>query len=141
MLIEPRNWTFQTIVIKTTFFFFKKILIYFSVKCEIKIISEVQYLSTRGGSRAAAASKMECFLTIVNGWTPLTIITKHSILDVAAALSPPLLSTFWNHSAPTSPMVKCKSRSPLWRFQIFAGYEQPVVNPLMPGGNEKVTLT
>ena len=41
----------------------------------------------RGGSRAAAASsKMECFLIIVNGWKPLTIITKHSILDVAAAL-------------------------------------------------------
>ena len=40
----------------------------------------------RGGSRAAASSKMECFLIIVNGWKPLTIITKHSILDVAAAL-------------------------------------------------------
>ena len=29
---------------------------------------------------------------IVNGWKPLTIITKHSILDVAAALDPPLIS-------------------------------------------------
>ena len=27
---------------------------------------------------------------IVNGWKPLTIITKHSILDVATALDPPL---------------------------------------------------
>ena len=27
---------------------------------------------------------------IVNGWKPLTIITKGSILDVAAALDPPL---------------------------------------------------
>ena len=45
---------------------------------------------TRGGSRAAAASKMECFVIIVNGFLPLTIITKHSILDVAAALDPPL---------------------------------------------------
>ena len=35
-----------------------------------------------GGSRAAATSKMERFV-IVNGW-------KHSILDVAAALDPPL---------------------------------------------------
>ena len=43
----------------------------------------------RGGSRAAAASKMECFVIIVNGFQPLTIITKHSILDVAAALDPP----------------------------------------------------
>ena len=42
------------------------------------------------GSRAAATSKMEHFVIIVNGWTPLTIITKHSSLDVAAALDPPL---------------------------------------------------
>ena len=27
---------------------------------------------------------------IVDGFQPLTIITKHSILDVAAALDPPL---------------------------------------------------
>ena len=40
----------------------------------------------RGGSRAAATSKMEHFVIIVNGWKPLTIITKYSILDVAAAL-------------------------------------------------------
>ena len=39
--------------------------------------------------RAAATSKMERFVIKVNGW-PLTIITKHSILDVAAALDPPL---------------------------------------------------
>ena len=46
--------------------------------------------STRGGSRAAAISRMECFVIIVNGFQPLTIITKHSILDVVAALDPPL---------------------------------------------------
>ena len=45
----------------------------------------------RGGSRAAATSKMERFVIIVNGWNPLTIITKRSILDVAAALDPALL--------------------------------------------------
>ena len=53
----------------------------------------------RGGSRAAATSKMEQiviivnsltskkerFVIIVNGWTPLTIITKRSILDVAGS--------------------------------------------------------
>ena len=33
---------------------------------------------------------MERFLIIVNGSKPLTIITKRSILDVAAALDPPL---------------------------------------------------
>ena len=44
----------------------------------------------RGGSRAAATSKTERFVIIVNGFQPLTIITKRSILDVAAALDPPL---------------------------------------------------
>ena len=44
----------------------------------------------RGGSRAAVTSKMERFVIIVNGCQPLTVITKHSILDVAAALDPPL---------------------------------------------------
>ena len=37
-----------------------------------------------------ATSKMERFVIIVNGFQPLTIITKRSILDVAAALDPPL---------------------------------------------------
>ena len=46
--------------------------------------------NNRGGSRAAATSKMECVVKIVNGWKPLTIITKRSILDVVAALDPPL---------------------------------------------------
>ena len=44
----------------------------------------------RGGSKGAATSKMKCFVIIVNGFQPLTIITKHSILDVVAALDPPL---------------------------------------------------
>ena len=45
-----------------------------------------------GGSRPAATSKMELFVIIVNGFHPLTIITKCSILDVAAVLDPPLVS-------------------------------------------------
>ena len=44
----------------------------------------------RGGSRAAAISRMELFVIIVNGFQLLTIITKRSILGVAAALDPPL---------------------------------------------------
>ena len=44
----------------------------------------------RGGSRTAATSKMERFVIIVNGWKPLTVTTKHSILDVAAVLDPAL---------------------------------------------------
>ena len=45
---------------------------------------------SRGGSRTATTSKMERFVITVNGWKPLTIITKRSILDVAAFLDPPL---------------------------------------------------
>ena len=44
----------------------------------------------RGGSRTAATFTMELFVIIVNDWKPLTIITKCSILDVAAVLDPPL---------------------------------------------------
>ena len=47
-------------------------------------------LDFSGGSRGAATSKMERFVIIVNGFQPLTIITKRSILDVAAPLDPPL---------------------------------------------------
>ena len=45
----------------------------------------------RSGSRASATSKMECFVIRVNGFQPLTNITKRSILDVAAGLDPPLI--------------------------------------------------
>ena len=56
---------------------------------------------TRGGSGTAEASKMEHFVIIVNGWKPLTIITKSSVLDVAAVLDPPLrLPKFRNHISP-----------------------------------------
>ena len=54
------------------------------------IIARFNFVSIRGGSRAAATSKMGRFVIIVNGWKSLTIITKRSILDVAAALDPPL---------------------------------------------------
>ena len=47
--------------------------------------------NVRGGTRPTATSKMESFVIIVNGWKPLTIITKHSILDFAAVLDPSLL--------------------------------------------------
>ena len=44
---------------------------------------------SRGGSRGVAISKMERFVIIVNGWKPLTIVTKRSILDITAALDQP----------------------------------------------------
>ena len=50
----------------------------------------LKIMYVRGGSRAAATSKMERLVIIVNGFQPLTIITQRSILDVAAALDPPL---------------------------------------------------
>ena len=47
-------------------------------------------IDIRDGSRAAATSKMERFVIIVNSFQLLTNITKRSILVVAAALDPPL---------------------------------------------------
>ena len=48
-----------------------------------------------GRSRTAATSKEELFVIIVNGWKPLTVITKSSTLDVAAVLDPENMHT--NH--------------------------------------------
>ena len=45
----------------------------------------------RGGSRAAATSKMERFVIIVNGFQSLTIIIKRFILDIVAVLDTPLI--------------------------------------------------
>ena len=47
-------------------------------------------MQLRGGSRATATSNIECFVTIVNDFQPLTIVTKGSILNDAAALDPSL---------------------------------------------------
>ena len=41
---------------------------------------------------ATATSKMEHFVIIINYWKLLSIITKRSILDVAAALDPSLVT-------------------------------------------------
>ena len=62
----------------------------FSYSSAIIIINSA-FILGRGGSRAAATAKMECFVLIVNCWKPLTIITKPSILAVAATLDPSLL--------------------------------------------------
>ena len=45
----------------------------------------------RDRSKTAATSKVELFVIIVNGWKPLSIITKSSTLAVAAVLDPPLM--------------------------------------------------
>ena len=57
---------------------------------DIIFVPKITQNGGRGGSRTAAASKMEHFVIIVNGCKPLIIITKSSILDVAAVLDPPL---------------------------------------------------
>ena len=54
-------------------------------------------IGIRGESRTAATSKMERFVIIVNGFQPLTIITKRPILDVAAVLDPSLVSNASYH--------------------------------------------
>ena len=56
-------------------------------------------VSCKGGSTVAETSKMERFVIIVNGFQPLTITTKRSILDVAAVLHPPLCCVQWICSA------------------------------------------
>ena len=62
---------------------------------DFSIISSVYIQLYKGGPRTAAASKMKCLMIIVNRFQPLTIITKHSILDVEAVLDPPLIKLFF----------------------------------------------
>ena len=57
---------------------------------KIQVNMESELSNIRGGSRTAATFKMERFVIIFNGWKPLTIITKCSILDVAAVLDRPV---------------------------------------------------
>ena len=57
--------------------------------------ASISKLPMRGGSRTAATSKMKRFVITVNGFQPLTIITKHSILDIAAVLDLPLQMQFF----------------------------------------------
>ena len=66
-------------------------MVYYFVRMTLyKPIQALKICKPGGGSRAAAISKMERFVIIVNGWKSLTIIIKRSILDVAAALDLPL---------------------------------------------------
>ena len=63
-------------------FFFKGTVFLSNKSLQSFVFSKVL---SRGGSTAAVTFKMECFVIIVNGRKPFTIITKYSILDVAAA--------------------------------------------------------
>ena len=64
----------------------------------------------RGASRTTATSKMERFVIIVNGFQPLTNMTKRSILDVAAVLDPPLVVGLIIYSSSKN-KFKCKNKS------------------------------
>ena len=62
---------------------------------------------TRGGSRVAETSKMKHFVMIVNGFQPLAIIKKRSVLDVAAVLDLPLGGErYYSYSDSTLTAVK-----------------------------------
>ena len=74
---------------KTTFRYFVVIL-FINTSIIFELLSKIIFSHPRGESRTDATSKMELFVIIVNGWKPLTIITKISTFDVAAVLGPPL---------------------------------------------------
>ena len=83
----------------------KEIIFYLYFAVHLRIQLYLRYIISRGGSRTAATSKIERFVIIVNGWKPLTIITKQpltiitkrSILDLAAVLDPPLISPLFKN--------------------------------------------
>ena len=74
-----------------------------------------KFVICRDGSMTAATSKMESFVITVNGFKPLTVITKLSILDVAAVLDPPMICI---HYIYTIFMYKHRSLLQQW-FEHF----------------------
>ena len=69
---------------------------------------------------------MECFVIIVYGWKPLNIITKRSILDVAAALDLPLVLE--KGSALTK--ITRKSFLSPWNSKLFAQISAKAINKI-----------
>ena len=55
----------------------------------------LKFRQSRGGSRTAATSKVELFVIRVNGFQPLTIITKSSTVNVAAVLDSLLTKVYY----------------------------------------------
>ena len=54
------------------------------------IVNVWKFLVYIAKKKTAATSKMERFVMKANGWKPITVITKRSILEVAAVLDPSL---------------------------------------------------
>ena len=73
-------------------------------------------MTVRGGSRTNATSKMERFVIIINGFHLLIIITKLSILDVAAVLDVPLDSILFCKLFETVTIVHCKLSNSWYKF-------------------------
>ena len=82
---------------------------------------------------------MERFVIIVNGFHPFTIITKHSILDVAASLDPPLdiledktnMLKLWKNIA-HSVHFQRKIRNKIWQWLLFLLLLIPMVKKNLP---------
>ena len=106
----------------------------FQLSHRIKSIIEASCTNNRGRYRTAATSKMELFVIIVNGFQSLTIITKCSILDVAAVLDPPLNNTHWRKGFLQLPLLKVcgsflfwqsqKTRGILWSIQVIFAFPE-----------------
>ena len=86
-LLQPATLIWVTLLV--CFYKFFKLYKWYQLAQSVSYL--LLTIVLRGGSRTAATSKMELFVVIVNGWEPLIIITKWSILDVAAVLDLPLL--------------------------------------------------
>ena len=91
-------------VVNTTFILWRMICIDIFIQWFISSVGVITFVGwfvikviTRDGSRTTATSKMEHFRIILNGFQPLIIITKSSILDVATVLDPPLITFIKNH--------------------------------------------
>ena len=80
------SFWFLVLLVKVFFFF----SFFFCNKASNICLWSSNHETFRGRFRTAATSKKERFVRIVNGFQPLTIITKRSISDVAAVLDPPL---------------------------------------------------
>ena len=93
-------------------------------------------LTNRGGSRTAATPKMERFVIIVNSFQPLTIITKHTILDVAAVLYPSLYKNITVNCSQRQ-KKKCHSRY-LYELLPFTEEREPPL-PVYVGVNIHAT--
>ena len=79
----------------------------------------------RGGSRTAATSKMELFVII-------KIITKRSILDVAAVLDPPLVLYLKHGSENLIVALVDYANTTSLTLDLW----KKSLNPLIPGGNK-----